>query len=345
MANQAHVKRLLQGNKAWNVWRQESNERPDLSEAKLIGANLTRYNLDEADLRRAVLIQTQFRSARLNGANLSGANARFAVFSGAKLAGAVLQETDLRAASLRRADLSGANLQRAILRFASLVGANVKDADFRRAEVYGLSSWNVKGEPANQAGLVIREETGAVATTVDDLDTAQFLHMLRDNAKIADVIDTASKRTVLILGRFNKPNKRVLDALKAHLLAQNWVPILFDFDRPDSRDLTETVAILAHMTCFVIADLSGAKSLPQELSFIVPYLPSVPVVPLLRSRNKMYAMFGHFKRYPWVHDTVHYSSINDLLSRVDKEVLEVGFNAAMAARGIHNAVMPQSIAL
>lgn len=345
MANQTHVDMLQKGNKAWNAWRKQSTERPDLSEANLMGINLTRYHLDKADLRGAILIRSEFRSARLNGADLSGANARFAVFSGAKLSGAILKETDLRAASLRRADLSGANLEGAILRFASMVGANVKDANFQRAEVYGLSSWNLKGEPAHQTELVIREETGAVATSVDDIDTAQFLHMLRDNAKIADVIDTASKRTVLILGRFNKPNKNVLDALKAHLLAQNWVPILFDFDRPDSRDLTETVAILAHMTCFVIADLSGAKSIPQELSFIVPYLPSVPVVPLLRSRNKMYAMFGHFKRYPWVQETVHYKSVEDLLSRMDKEVVEVGFNAAMKARGIHNAEMPRPLGL
>lgn len=340
MANPRHVKRLKQGRRDWNAWRAAKAGTPDLSGADLRRHDLSGYDLSGADLSRCLLVDVPFRRARLNGAVLRHAVARFATFSGANLEGADLRHADLRAGSLRRCNLKDANLESAVLRFTSLVESNLAGANLKHAEIYGVSAWNLKGEPADQSGMIIQVNADSVATTIDDLDTAQLLFLLLDNPKIADVIETASRRTVLLLGRFTPKRKRILEAMKARLLERNFVPVLFDFAHPSGRDLTETVASLAHMTCFVIADLSGAKSIPQELSYIVPYLPSVPILPLLSEGDRTYAMFEHFQRYPWVKDIIRYRDVQHLLSIFDKQVLKAGYTEAMRARGITASRLP-----
>jgi uncharacterized protein YjbI with pentapeptide repeats len=356
MANSKHLEALSQGVKSWNAWRKLHSRAPrkivpDLSGAKLDGMNLRGYdfshaNLWEAKFRKADLRKADFSFAQMSNADISGANLsrcqlRFAILSGANLTGSTLRHADLRGTSLRRACLQRADLRSAILRHASLVGADVQDANLSGAEVYGAGIWGLKGEPSSQAGLIIQATFETPPITVDDLDTAQLLFVMLDNLKIADVIDAASSRTVLILGRFTPARKRVLEAIKTRLLERNFVPVLFDFAKPRARDLTETIASLAHMACFVIADLTDAKSIPQELSYIVPYLPSVPVVPLIGKDERPYAMFEHFTRYSWVHPAVKYTSLKQLLSIFDEQVLKLGYCEAMRSRGIRKTRLPK----
>jgi hypothetical protein len=356
MANPKHVEALNLGAKAWNEWRREHGRGrgkivPDLSTARLGGmklrgydlsrANLWQVELRDADLRGSDLSFVQMSNADLSGANLSRCLVKHAILSGAQLVGTNLRHADLRGTSLRRASLQRADMRAVILRHASLVEADIEGARLDGAEVYGAGIWGLKGEPASQSGLIIHPTFDAPPITVDDLDTAQFLFVLLDNPKIAEVIDATSSRTVLILGRFTSSRKRVLDAIKKRLLERNFVPVLFDFAKPRARDLTETIASLAHMSCFIIADLTDAKSIPQELSYIVPYLPSVPVIPLIGKNERPYAMFEHFTRYNWVQAAVKYNGLEHLLSIFDEQVLKVGYCEAMRSRGIRKLRLPR----
>jgi hypothetical protein len=113
----------------------------------------------------------------------------------------------------------------------------------------------------------------------------------------------------------------VLDAVREALRGHNYLPIVFDFEKPARRDLTETISILAHMARFIIVDLTEARSVPQELQRIVPDLPSVPVQPILQASAEEYGMFEHFKRYPWVLETYRYESLKEVMIALQEKVI------------------------
>jgi hypothetical protein len=124
-----------------------------------------------------------------------------------------------------------------------------------------------------------------------------------------------------------------LDALPEEVGKRNYLPILFDFSVPATRDITESVSLLARMARFLVADITDAKSIPQELAVIVPDLPSVPVQPLLLEGSDEYGMFEHFKRFPWVLETYSYPSSELLIASLSERVIGPAENYARSVRG------------
>jgi uncharacterized protein YjbI with pentapeptide repeats len=326
MANQEQLSILAQGVEAWNQWRKENRkvaidlQGANLAGARLRAADLFNADLHKADLAGAYLPRADFYNANLSETNLYGANLRRVKLERAKLNYADLRTADFRKADFLEADLSDAKLAEAKLQQAQLVDTNLERADLSSCFIYGISAWNVKLAGASQTNLVITQPDEPTIT-VDNLEVAQFVYLLLNNAKIRDVIDTIAKKAVLILGRFTPERKLVLDAIRAELRRRGCLPILFDFDKPSSRNLTETVSTLAHMARFVIADITDAKSIPQELQRIVPSLPSLPVQPLLLSSQYEYAMFNDFRDYPWVLSLHQYDSVEDLLASLAEKVI------------------------
>ena len=82
------------------------------------------------------------------------------------------------------------------------------------------------------------------AITVDNIEVAQFVYLLLHNEKIRDVIDTIGKKGVLLLGRFTEGRMVVLERLRDKLRDLGYVPMVFNFDKPETKDFTETVRLL-----------------------------------------------------------------------------------------------------
>jgi uncharacterized protein YjbI with pentapeptide repeats len=318
----------------------------NLSGANLNGADLRQANLGGVDLRKANLRGADLADAELGGADISGADLRKANLSCADLNGVDFSEAYLRRADLRWTDLSGAILRRADLSEANLNGANLRDANLSGADlsganlnetvfngtdisganltgssIYGIAAWDVKlTRDTKQENLIITPPDEPIIL-VDNIKVAQFIYLLLNNEEIRDVIDTVTSKAVLILGRFCDGRKRILNALRDALRDKGFLPIVFDFERPQGRDFTETIKTLAGMSCFVIADITNPKSAPLELQATVPdYM--IPFVPILQEGEPAFSMFVNLQtKYDWVLNSLVYDSSQSLIDVLDDAVI------------------------
>jgi hypothetical protein len=147
--------------------------------------------------------------------------------------------------------------------------------------------------------------------------------LLLNNEKIRDVIDTIGKKGVLLLGRFTDGRLAVLERLRDELRKRRFVPMVFNFDKPETKDFTETVRLLAGLSRFVIVDITNPKSAPLELQATVPeYM--IPFVPILEKGQEPFAMFRDLwiKHRAWVLDPIRYSSVDRLVQVLDTEIIE-----------------------
>jgi uncharacterized protein YjbI with pentapeptide repeats len=289
----------------------------DLSGADLSKADLSKADLSEADLLEASLTGASLIEAELSRANLGGANLHKADLSKAKLSGTKLSGADLSKASLSGADLSGANLIH-----ANLVETDLANAALTGCRIYGVSAWGLNLDGAKQQDLVITPP-GEPEITADNIEVAQFIYLLLYNQTIREVIDTITCKAVLILGRFPAGRKKALDALRDELRNRGCLPITFDFEGPSNRNTSETITLLARMARFVIADISDAKGVLQELRTIVPNLPSVPVQPIILAMEEpgMFDFYRPMQRFLKVH---RYDSQEHLIADLGERVIRPG---------------------
>ena len=307
-----------------------------LFEAELTGANAKEAHFENANLMfarlaSAILFRTNFCKAKLSSAFLMCADLAMACFFEAKLNGANLSGANMYQTSFKKADLAetnlawakpvSANFRDANLTGATLVQTNFEDADLTNCRIFGVSAWGLNLKGATQRDLILTPEEEPIIT-VDNLEVAQFIYLLLHNEKIRDVIDTITSKVVLILGRFTPERKAVLDAIRDELRKRNYLPVMFDFDKPVSRDFTETISTLAHMARFIIADITNASAVPIELERIVPGLPSVPVVILVHRSSKEYALFDHVQRFPWVLKPYRYEYQAELIASIGKRIID-----------------------
>ena len=322
--------------------------RASLPWANLSGAKLSGAKLSDADLRNANLGGADLSGAKLSGADLSRANLSGAKLSAAYLIGAYLGDADLSAANLsaanlRRASLSRANLTSADLTNADLSCTGLVETDFTNATItgcrtYGAAAWNVTLVGTKQHNLVITKE-GEPVVTVDNIEVAQFIYLLLHSEKVRGAIDTIGKKGVLLLGRFTGGRIAILERLREELRKRDFMPMVFNFDKPETKDFTETVRLLAGLSRFVIADITNPRSAPLELQATVPeYM--IPFVPILERGEEPFAMFRDLwiKHREWVLDPIRYPSVDRLIEVLDAEIVkpaQVRFVELLARKAEH----------
>lgn len=287
----------------------------NMREANLRYADLSHADLTNASLDNANLRESKFCGAILEKASLFDVILRKADLTGAKLGEAWLVGADLSAAIFRKADLKASRLSSAIL-----VKTDLSEADLSGSSVYGISAWDVTLTGTIQSNLSISPINDPVPIRVDDLEVAQFIYILLHRQKLQKVITTIGKKAVLILGRFTE-RKALLDGIAAKLRSMEYLPIIFDFERPPDRDTTETVKVLAGLSLFVIADITNPMSVPLELQATAPdYM--IPFVTMVEKDKRVFGMFDDLpKKYHWVLALLEYQDVDTLLATFEENVV------------------------
>jgi hypothetical protein len=185
--------------------------------------------------------------------------------------------------------------------------------------------------PSDMTGKIYRlfdsyHITGTIQRQISEWAERDLgLRPVSEQPEILSLIQKLSSNTILILGRFTQERQEVLNTMRGELRKHGYDPVVFDFERPTNRDFLETVSTLAHLARFVIADLTDANSIPQELVAIVPQLPSVPIQALVQTTGQESRLFAELRAraspYPWVLPLFSYRDQHDLLSNLGERVI------------------------
>jgi hypothetical protein len=145
-----------------------------------------------------------------------------------------------------------------------------------------------------------------------------------DGLNFGEIMSDLTQRRVLILGRFTENRLKILKAIQEHLNRhpKKYKGEVYTYDRPELRDLIESIAGFAALSRFVIADLTDGRSIQDELRAIVPTFPSLPVVPVIEGDAPEYSTFSTLiRRGTVVSPTLRYRNEDDLLRKLDKQVI------------------------
>ncbi|GAB6089122.1 pentapeptide repeat-containing protein [Spirochaeta dissipatitropha] len=345
MASEEHIKILQSGIENWNSWR---NENPGLSPSlrditfsdkfpnpkeiynlpNFENCNFSNTDLHGVSLRNGFYTRCNFNGSQINFADLVDAYFESCTFNevrmrvtkigSASFHNCSFIDSDLSYCSAQDTSFSGSTFKNTKLEHISFINNDFSDSTIQGCFVYGISSWDLSLENAEQKDLIITNEDQP-QIKVDNIELAQFLYLIINNKKLRDVIDTITSKVVLILGNFSPDRKAILDEIRDILRKSDFIPVMFDFKKPASRNLTETVMTLANMSKFVIADLTSPRSIGHELSAVIPRLQSVNFYPIINQNETEYGMFEEFAKLQWVKPIKEYDSVKKMVALILKD--------------------------
>lgn len=199
-----------------------------------------------------------------------------------------------------------------------MVETNLVDAVLTGCRIYGVSVWDVKlSEGTKQQNLVITDR-GELVVTIDDLEIAQFIYLLLRNEKLRRVIDNITSKVVLA----SRPRER----WSSTCCRTNFAGATTYRSSSTSRSravgqLMKPSRCLRAWRGFVIADISDAKSVLQELRGFVPNCPTLPVQPIIEAAQEEPGMFDFFRKFPWFLEVQRYDTPVQLLAHLADKVI------------------------
>lgn len=268
--------------------------------------------LVNSDLSHSQFTLGTFIRSNCENTNFSNSNLTNSIFGNSNLSHANFENTMLITANLANCNLQHSLFINSVLSGTNFSNSNLSNATIKDSIVFGISAWNITTTNLNQENLTITNHEDDHIFTVDDIELAQFIYLISNNEKIANAIDKLTSKVVLILGRFTPERMKILQGVKEILKKNGFIPVLFDFEGPKNRDFTETVGLIGRMSRFIVADLTDAKSIPQELSELIPNNPSIKIQPILLKGEREYSMFEHWTKYPWVQEIFSYDDVESL---------------------------------
>lgn len=299
---------ILRGAATWNAWRRQANpylyfssprwyDCPGPNGVQIKGAN--RLDFSGMDLSGAQIHRAFAEGLNLRGARFVGAHFEEGDFSRADFSGATFRDTRFNKTILTDACFDGASFVNCNLNRVNLTRASFRVEEITETVVYGIAAWDLQVDERSKQSRLVVERTyelysdfiasGRVPLMVDDIELAQFVHYLANHKRVRSMIDVLTDRGVLLLGRFADGGLDLLYELRDALLARGYRPMIFDFARPDSLSMTETVVTMAALSKLIVVDLSG-PSVPWELGNALSQLPR-PVIAF----GPRFAMAGDLK--------------------------------------------------
>ena len=94
-----------------------------------------------------------------------------------------------------------------------------------------------------------------------------------------------------------------------------------------------TVLHFPALARFIVADISDAKSVLQELRAIVPDLPSVPVQPIILAMQEEPGMFDFYRNRPSFLTVHRYASQEQLIADLGEKVIRPAELKVLDLRG------------
>src|SRR5271166_2935114 len=197
----------------------------------------------------------------------------------------------------------------------------------RREELVDLNAFLTVAEEQSftRAAAKLSTSQSSLSHTIRRLEAKLGVRLLtRTTRSVAptEAGERGCSEGVLLLGRFTEGRIAVLERLREELRKRGYLPIVFNFDKPETKDFTETVRLLAGLSKFVIADLTSPKSAPYELGAIVSQT-MIPFQPIIAAGETPFSMVQDlWTNYPdRVFRPIHYSSFDALIASLDEKII------------------------